>query len=210
MVLLDAGRCCPDDLPAHAHADTLAVEVSDGPCRLVVNSGTYAYQDANWRNRLRGTAAHSTLTVDDLDSAEVFGVFRLGRRPRRVSAEREGWEVSASHDGYRHLGVVHRRTISLGPDGLAGEDVVEGAAGRRLTARFHLHPDLSATVLDAGADLAAAGRRWRFACEGARLSLAEGVYSPRFGEMRPTAVLIAEIAVAAEVSRLAWSFRRDG
>ncbi len=208
VAILDAGRCCPDDLPAHAHADTLSFELSDGPCRLVVNSGTYAYHDPLWRNRLRGTAAASTVTVDDGDSAEVFGVFRLGRRPRRVVAEREGWEVSASHDGYRHLGVLHRRTLSLGPDGLAGEDVVEGAAGRRLTARFHLHPAVAAELDADGARLAVGDRAWRFACDGGRLALADGVYSPRFGVLHRGRVLVAEIGLAAVVSRLAWRFRR--
>jgi len=92
VVIMDAGRCCPDDLPAHAHADTLAFEMSVGGNRLVVNCGTYAYQDAAWRNRLRGTAAHSTVTIDGLDSAEVYGAFRLGRRPRKVTAVRHGAE----------------------------------------------------------------------------------------------------------------------
>jgi uncharacterized heparinase superfamily protein len=211
VVLVDSGRCCPDVLPAHAHADTLSVELSDGPERLVVNSGTYAYQDPLWRNRLRGTAAASTLMVDDLDSAEVFGVFRLGRRPRRVMAEREGWEVSACHDGYRHLGVVHRRTVSLGPDGLVGEDVVEGAAGRRLTARFHLHPDVSAELDgDAARLVTACGHVWRFSCAGGRLALADGAYSPRFGVLRAGRVLVAEIGLAQPVSRLTWRFRREG
>ncbi len=209
VVILDAGRCCPDDLPAHAHADTLSFELSDGPCRLVVNSGTYAYQDPVWRNRLRGTAAHSTLTVDELDSAEVFGVFRLGRRPRRVEAKRNGWEISASHDGYRHLGIIHRRTVSLGSDGLAGEDVVEGAGGRRLAARFHLHPDLTVAFDPAGATLSAAGRRWRVTCEGGRLSLAGGVYSPHFGILRPAHCLVLDIGTAAEVSRLTWRIYRE-
>ena len=85
LVLMDAGSCCPDDLPAHAHADTLSFELSAGSQRIVVNCGTYAYQDATWRNRLRGTAAHSTLSVDDENSAEVYDVFRVGRRPRVVA-----------------------------------------------------------------------------------------------------------------------------
>ena len=88
VAVVDTGRCCPDGLPGHAHADTLAFEFSVAGARMVVNCGTYAYQDADWRNRLRGTAAHSTVEIDGADSAEVYGVFRLGRRPRDVEGRR--------------------------------------------------------------------------------------------------------------------------
>ena len=157
VVLFDTARAAPDDLPAHAHADMLSFELSDGPARIVVNGGTYAYQDAEWRNRLRGTAAHSTVIVDDLDSAEVFGAFRLGRRPREVtfngSQGHGGRTVVGRHDGYRHLGLVHRRRLKLSPDGseLSAEDRMEAydgtvPAGHRMTARFHLHPDVTASA----------------------------------------------------------------
>ena len=151
IVLFDAGMCCPDDLPAHAHADMLAFEMSTGTQRLIVNSGTYAYQDAAWRNRLRGTASHSTLTVADEDSAEVHGVFRLGSRPRDVGARREtgGLSVEGWHDGYRHRGWRHRRRLMLQAGGgrLDGEDVLEPTGTGRsgpVAVRFHLHPDVAA------------------------------------------------------------------
>lgn len=207
LVLFDTGRCCPDDLPAHAHADTLSFEFSDGAHRVVVNSGTYAYQDPAWRNRLRGTAAHSTVTVDGGDSAEVYGVFRLGRRPARVWSQRDGNRVVAGHDGWRHLGIVHRRSLALS-DGLAGEDVVEGAAGRRVTARFHLHPDVAAVAEGPSVVLRLpGGGGWRFTAEGGHVALSEGVYAPHFGVLRPTVTIVLDTAGAA-TTRLAWTFSR--
>lgn len=207
LVLMDAGRCCPDDLPAHAHADTLSFELSHGPRRLVVNCGTYAYQDPAWRHRLRGTAAHSTVTVDDLDSAEVFGVFRLGRRPRRVTAERDGNRLVTSHDGYRHLGIDHRRTVTLSEDGLslAGLDEVGGrVVGHRVAARFHLHPDVIPTVRAFTVDL---GGGWSFTVLGGIIMLEDDVHAPRFHDMRASRCILVKAIGGPGERRLEWEFR---
>lgn len=208
LVLFDAGLCCPDDLPAHAHADAMSFEMSDGTDRIIVNSGTYAYQDAYWRNRLRGTAAHSTLTIDDMDSAEIYGVFRLGRRPRKVESIRSGNEVTASHDGWRHLGVCHHRTIRLGVDGLAGEDIIKGAAGRSAIVRFHLHPGLE--VCRQGETVVMtlpSGRKWRCDAAGADLTLEPGHYSPTFGVLKPNLHIKVTAAIPFdEPFHIRWCF----
>ncbi|NBX86207.1 MAG: hypothetical protein EBQ80_03060, partial [Proteobacteria bacterium] len=128
-VVMDGGVVGPDSNPGHAHADTLSFELCCGRERVVVNCGTYAYQHA-LRNVLRGTAAHSAVVVDGVNSAEVWGSFRVGRRPREVRLERRGQAVGevaleGAHDGYRHLGVLCQRKILLAGDGsrVQGEDV---------------------------------------------------------------------------------------
>jgi len=217
LVLMDAGPCCPDDLPAHAHADTLSFEFSHLSQRLVVNCGTYAYQDAAWRNRLRGTAAHSTVGVDSEDSAEVYGTFRLGRRPRKVSATRHldalGISVIGHHDGYRHLGLIHHRSISLAGDGrqLTGEDHLEGpgtAVGRVFTARFHLHPHVAADQRQDGAvDLRLPdGSAWRFKAPGEKTHLEESVYAPHFNKMTKSQQIVITILSTGEDIIINWKF----
>lgn len=126
VVIFDAGLCCPDHLTAHAHADCLSFEMSVGQQRVIVNGGTYAYQDPKWRNHFRGTAAHSTILVNNEDCAEVFGTFRLGRRPRKVELFRDGDWIVGRHDGYRHLGVTVERRLRLTGKGLEGVDRVSG------------------------------------------------------------------------------------
>ncbi|ARJ66560.1 hypothetical protein WV31_13220 [Magnetospirillum sp. ME-1] len=204
LVLLDGGRCCPDSLPAHAHADCLSFEMSLDGERVVVNSGTYAYQDSRWRPWFRGTAAHSTVQVGEEDSAELFGVFRLGRRPRRVSLEVDGLEARASHDGYAHRGIVHRRVWRLDEDGLAGEDVLDGPAAVAV-ARFHLDPGVEARAEGDGVALrTAAGRVLRFSAGRAAISVVEGVYAPAFGVMQSTRTLVAPLAGNRLDWRLDW------
>ena len=197
-------------LPAHAHADTLSFELSRAGQRIVVNCGTYAYQDAAWRNRLRGTASHSTVSVDGRDSAEVFATFRLGRRPRRVTAERRGLAVTARHDGYRHLGVEHARALSLEDGGrrLVGEDRLEGEVlGRTMTARFHLHPDVRAEAGGGRVRLELpGGGAWTFEGGPGRPRLEPSVWAPRFHEMVESRQIVLAAGAGA---RLAWSFRQD-
>ena len=218
LVLMDAGPCCPDDLPAHAHADTLSFEFSHLSRRLVVNCGTYAYQDAVWRNRLRGTASHSTVCVDGEDSAEVYGTFRLGRRPRQARATRHqdasDIRVVGCHDGYRHLGLIHHRSLALAGDGrrLAGEDRLEGpgaTADHRVTARFHLHPDVAADHRQDGAvDLRLpGGGAWRFEAPGEEVRLEESVYAPHFNEMTESRQIVIEKPSGGRDCVIGWGFR---
>jgi uncharacterized heparinase superfamily protein len=213
-LIFDAGACCPDDLPAHAHADMLSFEFSDGPHRIIVNCGTYTYQDQKWRNLLRGTAAHSTITVDDEDSAEVYDVFRLGRRPRRISVANDGGAIIASHDGYAEtLGVIHRRRIEQKPGIFYGEDWIEGMGvnGRTVTARFHLHPDVVVEGGSGGELRLKAGDscRWLFRYDGGTLSIGPSIYSPRFHVMKQTKLMMLETTAEAGGARLSWSFSRD-
>ena len=217
-VILDAGRCCPDDLPAHAHGDALAFEMSVGDQRLVVNCGTYAYQDPTWRNRLRGTACHSTAAVDDMDSAEVHGTFRLGRRPRDVGAtfsrEKGKQVVAAHHDGYRHLGWRHERRLTLEAGGtvLAGVDTMVPVRarprGQRLRVRFHLHPDVSVTVDGAAARLQLSESTWRLETPDTGARLEPSAYAPRFYEMRDTNQVVLERSLSRASTTLRWRLRR--
>jgi uncharacterized heparinase superfamily protein len=139
VAIFDAGPCCPDHLTAHAHADTLSFELSIGTQRVIGNSGTYAYQDREWRDKLRGTAAHSTIEVNGENSAELFDTFRVGRRPSSVELFKDGDWIVGRHDGYRHLGILHERRLKLSGAGLEGEDRLIGPP---LPARiaFLIHP----------------------------------------------------------------------
>lgn len=218
LVLADAGPCCPDDLPGHAHADILSFELSDGPHRLIVNSGTYAYQDAQWRNRLRGTGAHSTVEVDGQDSAEVYGEFRLGRRPRRIGAHRviaETDTLAAHHDGYRHLGLAHARRLSLSSDGrvLEGQDRIErlkpSTTSHTVTARFHLHPDVVAIAEGGAIRLRAKiGPTWRFEATGETIALEPSVYAPHFYEMRESLQIVLRKTLDGPDCVFFWRFTR--
>uniref|UniRef100_A0A7C4PIP9 Alginate lyase family protein n=1 Tax=Anaerolinea thermolimosa TaxID=229919 RepID=A0A7C4PIP9_9CHLR len=116
-LIFDAGKVCPEYLPAHAHADMLTYELTINHCRIVVDSGVFQYQAGKWRDYFRATRAHNTVEVENCNQSEVWGSFRVARRARpvRASCKRQGscLILDVRHDGYRRLKVpvVHRRIL---------------------------------------------------------------------------------------------------
>jgi uncharacterized heparinase superfamily protein len=191
VALVDAGAPAAAGLDRFAHAGTLSLEFSAGRERIIVNCGAAPAAGAGWRDALRATAAHSTLTIADVSSAELRET-GLGRRPGRVAAQRQEaagahW-LEASHDGWQALfGAIHHRRIYLSESGedLRGEDDIEAAQPQPFIIRFHLHPSVTASLQnDNGAVLlrTASGQGWRLRAEGARISVEESVY---FGQAEP-------------------------
>jgi len=211
LAVVDCGPCCPDDLPAHAHADTLSFEFSLGSNPVVVNGGTFAYQDPHWRNVFRGTPAHSTVAVDDGDSAEVYGAFRLGRRPHCFEAVGDGAGFEGAFDGWSRLGLIHRRGLTLTAAGLEGRDRLErkrGRGGRIMTARFLLHPSVTARLTEGGVALTLAdGSGLDFTAEGGAVTLAPGLWSPRFHEKSETVCIRVDAPLDAGAG-ISWRFTR--
>lgn len=223
LVLFDAGKVGPDENPGHAHADTLSFEMSVGRERVIVNGGTYAYQNV-LRNSFRSTPAHSTVSLEGSDSAEVWGGFRVGRRPDVVTMAYQGVEgsvpggeiwVEGTHDGYRNLAVIHRRKLVLAGDGsrLRGEDQVSflGRKRARVRAHFHLHPDMRVRLMsDTVAELETlAGVRLTFTVDGGRLDIKDSRYAPEFGTLITTRQMIIHGKVTGTTCRLSWQFVRD-
>lgn len=208
VALLDVAPIGPDHQPGHAHADTLSFELSLHGRRLVVNSGTSLYDDGPERRRQRGTAAHSTVQVDDADSSQVWGGFRVARRARpfdlRLERGADTLRVSCAHDGYRRLPgrPVHRRTWSLSARELRVHDTVEGRFTTAV-AHFHLHP--AATPLPGPAPEAGELRptvAWRALRGMARLSA--GSYHPEMGLCLPNHCLAVTLAEGACAVRFSW------
>jgi uncharacterized heparinase superfamily protein len=191
LLLVDAGLPAAPGLDRFAHAGTLAFEFSVGRERLVVNCGAAPAAANEWRDALRATAAHSTLIIADVSSAEVRET-GLGRRPTEVHAVRQEangahW-LEASHDGWGKLfGAVHHRRLYLSESGedLRGEDMIEAEQPQPFIIRFHLHPSVTASLQqDNGAVLLRlpSGQGWRLRAEGAAISIEESVY---FGLAEP-------------------------
>lgn len=145
-VLADVGLPCPDDLPAHAHADTLSFLLWYAGQPLFVETGTSTYATGPVRAAERSTAAHNTVVVDGHDSTEVWGAFRAGRRARvnlgpvHCDGATGPVRLTASHDGYRWLrgGPRHTRTWALDHETLRITDRITGTGEHRIEVLFHL------------------------------------------------------------------------
>jgi uncharacterized heparinase superfamily protein len=191
LLFMDAGAPVPPGLDRFAHAGTLGFEFSWGKERLIVNCGAAPALAGEWSAVLRGTAAHSTLTIADVSSSEVQAA-GLGRRPENVNVTRQDFGgvhwIEANHDGWSKLfGAVHHRRLGLAGNGeeLAGEDLIEAATPQPFTIRFHLHPNVTASLQqDSEAVLlrTQAGLGFRLRAEGAPIRVEESVY---FGQAEP-------------------------
>ena len=172
LAIMDTGTPASD---IHAHAGTLSFELCVGKQRVVGNMGMAPLRQQEWRQALKHTAAHSTVTAGNADS-----------QPRTVTVERQEEQgavwVNASHDGYLlSHGLMHKRRLHLDGQGtvLRGEDSVEGKAGVDVALRFHLDPSVQAALSgDAKAVLLklADGAGWRFRAKGALIEMESSAF----------------------------------
>jgi uncharacterized heparinase superfamily protein len=185
-LIMDCGAPAPHKLDRFAHAGTLAFELSVGRERMIVNCGAHPSAGDAWRDACRATAAHSTLTIADTNSAELKPE-GLGRRPETVEVSRQDSQqgafwLDASHDGYhRPFGAIHRRRLYMSESGedIRGEDAVEAAHPQPFAVRFHLHPGVDVSAQQDGEAVLLrlpSGGGWRLRVEGARIGIEESVY----------------------------------
>jgi uncharacterized heparinase superfamily protein len=185
VLIVDAGPPPPPGADRFAHAGTLGFEFSAGKERLIVNCGSAPASGAEWRDALRATDAHSTLIIAGVSSSEIREN-GLGRRPAHVTGQRQAaggahW-LEASHDGWGKLfGAVHHRRLYLSESGedLRGEDLIEAEQPQPFMIRFHLHPNVTASLQqDNEAVLLRlpSGQGWRLRADGTKITIEESVY----------------------------------
>ena len=218
LLIMDCGAPPPVEYDRHAHAGTLAFELSVGKERMIVNCGAHPGGDPAWRDAQRTTAAHSTVTVEDVNSAELLPAGGLGYRPAHAGAERREADgaiwIDARHDGYlRSFGLIHRRRLYVAPGGgdLRGEDTLDGPGERKFTVRFHLHPAVKASLVQEGSGVLLrlpGGAGWRFRAAGGVTSLQESVYLGSRGEVRRTEQIVVSSATQAGQGQVKWALTR--
>jgi len=128
-------------------ADTLnfVLQVHGKP--FLVDTGISTYEKNSLRDEERGTAAHNTVVVNGMNSSDVWGGFRVGKRARVKLKEEIGNTIVAEHNGYKHLGVVHRRSWEFGENRIWIKDKLLGST-HKATAVFHFHHSLNPVLSD--------------------------------------------------------------
>ncbi|MCZ6511773.1 MAG: heparinase II/III family protein [Alphaproteobacteria bacterium] len=228
IVLMDTGVPAPGQADASAHASTLAIEISIGRERIIVNCGARPGAREPWTQVQRSTAAHSTMIVDDTNSSDVLATSKAGRRPGNVAIDRNDengniW-LSASHDGYGPLfGVTHQRRLYIDASGedIRGEDsmVLEGDGKRPprgYALRFHLHPSVQASLVQNGSAVLLrppSGVGWRLVAEGGTVSLAESVYLGGNDEIRRSEQIVVSGVFDppdgdGAIARVKWALKK--
>ena len=147
-----------------AHADQLHVDLWWDGENIAMDPGTYRYTAPRpWMNGLAGTRFHNTIEINDQDQMRRAGRFlwlNWAAASPLASPPSDDKCLSAEHNGYRKLGVVHQRTIChLSPLSWTITDRIYSASRLPNTCKIGLHWLLP---------------NWDWNLEGDRLSLKKG------------------------------------
>ena len=229
IIVVDAAPPPGARLAKSGCASTLALEMSDGAQRIVVNCGgpgpVPTAIPSELIQALRTTAAHSTLILDDTNSTAILPDGTLGKGVADIvidrSEDNDCSRLEAAHDGYvKGFGLSHQRRLSLGNDGkeIRGEDRLIPKGRRKIreaapyAIRFHLAPGVEAAVTadGMGAILRSSGAPpWNFRCRGAMLQVEESLFIDGKEQLQPTVQLVVVGEVSSVGGEIAWQFRRS-
>lgn len=157
LLVFDHGPLGYLSIAAHGHADVLSVWLHINGRPVLVDAGTFLYHSGGaWRNHMRGTTAHNTLTLNGHDSSKITGAFNWSHKAKAsvisYKSDMNAWSIEAEHDGYaREFGAIHKRKIERqADDTIAITDQLCGNESELpVEIGFLVHPDLSIRQEDA-------------------------------------------------------------
>jgi len=227
VLIMDTGAAPSSLYSSEAHASALSFEFSSGACKIITNCGAAERHRADFRAASRLTAAHSALVYAGHSSALFLNgalASSLGKRiidgPRHVEvitqADPQGFTIRASHDGYRHARILHRRSLTLAPSGqqIIGLDEILPSKSQLSnlplsSLRFHLDPATRAQRSNDPTRLQivlADGNVWEFAIEHENPEIEESiVFADPSGPRRSL-----QIAVHTSAPEIRWSLTHLG
>ena len=209
-------------------ASTLAFELSYRGQRIVTNCGgaeaAGALVPARLEQGLRGTAAHSTLVLDNANSTAIHVRGGIGKGVSEVTLDRRtvrggATRIEASHDGYAaRYGLLHRRVLVLRDDGseLVGEDALVPTKGKGkrgqigYAVRFHLDHRIEAMAGSDGHGVLLQlpdGSHWQFRCH-EDVILEEGFRVDADARPRPARQIVVQGLASRGGASFAWTFKR--
>lgn len=196
LLVMDHGPVGFDPLAAHGHADALALwlHLDDQP--VFVDAGTYRYNASNgWRDWLRSTPAHNTLSIGTESQSLTAGDFNWKHKAQSELLTLDtgaDWRVEARHDGYlKRFGVVHHRCCQRVDGGVLVEDrLTPSNMGLDAVVGFLIHPALTVVPCRNGALISKDGRELVrvTSCTKApaACTIAPSVHAPAYNSLEPT------------------------
>ena len=213
-VHLDAAELGFLSIAAHGHADALSFVLHVDGHPVITDVGTYTYHtEPAWRSYFIGTLAHNTIRIDEQDQAKSTGptMWIQHYQPKVIHYETSDTKdvVIAEHNGYKRLGITHRRELSLDKGSnilrIVDNIVLDQPGDHTLDVPLHLHPRVTIDPDETGT--------YQLQVEGARpvvvrpdesltLSIVKGQkepllgwYSSSFQKKEPTSVLYGSVKI---------------
>ena len=134
--------CGPLGDGGHGHYDLLNIEISAHGRPLIVDPGRFTYDNSQWRHWFKGTAAHNTVCVDNVDQVpyrrgKPKWTLAQGRLCERLTAP--GFDMLCGEVRSSVYDAIHTRRIFF----INGEywlivDSLRGMVPHKFDLRFHL------------------------------------------------------------------------
>tara|TARA_B110000211_G_scaffold172165_1_gene194343 strand:- start:1240 stop:2811 length:1572 start_codon:yes stop_codon:yes gene_type:complete len=138
-VVMDVGQIAPSYQPGHSHADSLQFLLHFKRVPIIVDTGISTYEKNERRQLERSTESHNTVVLNKTNSSNVWSGFRVAERACVVIEEDNDVCLTASHNGYRKMGLIHRRSFSLEEGVFVIHDEVISKKQKVYLAEGHLH-----------------------------------------------------------------------
>jgi hypothetical protein len=178
---------------------------------IALDAGTFAYTAAEpWNNALATTAVHNTLMLDEREQMTRAGRFLWldWAQARVITRDPRPSRAPAEHNGYRRLGLTHRRHVEASrQEWLVRDQVLGDVSGHR--GRLHwLLPDWPWSIQGDILSLRSPRGKVRVQVAGQNLSLVragkrlagrvralptQGWASPTYGVKQPALALIVDL-----------------
>lgn len=147
-VFLDVGGISPSYQPAHSHSDTFSYELYVDKEPFIVEVGTSTYEKNKLRTEERSTQSHNTVQIGNKNQSEVWGGFRVARRAKIINIDEQKNKITASHDGYKKDGIIHKRQFVFDENEVVIKDFLLGKSSLKKKSYIHFYPKIKAVEIE--------------------------------------------------------------
>lgn len=214
---------CGNPVKENTFAGSLSFEFSYKKIKIIVNCGSPYINNKEWANAMKSTAAHSTLSIDGINSSDIF--FRENPKNSRLAKvwskknirNKCHW-IESAHSGYKNIfGLIHSRKIHIDSTNkiIRGQDYLSQTTKnyafipKKYFLRFHLHPSIE--VSTTGSKRKAIlklpdGCGWEFICSEPKIMVLESIYLGENEKNQKTNHLLISDSIIPE-KKIKWLFR---
>ena len=139
QILIDIGNVMASYQPGHSHADTFNFLLNYKGKEILVDSGISTYDNNKFRLIERSTDSHNTVSINNINSSDIWKSFRLSRRANVNIIYENNREISAEHDGYLFKNIKHNRTWSINNKSISIIDRLSNYKEKAFS-NLHFHP----------------------------------------------------------------------
>jgi len=189
-ILMDVGQIAPKYQPGHSHSDSLQFLLNYKNKPVIVDTGISTYEKNERRQLERSTGSHNTVTINDQNSSEVWGGFRVARRAKVSIFNETATLIEASHNGYRKLGFTHGRIFSIEENTFRIEDKIlqDGNKSCKANGYLHFHPD---TIIEIKGNSISINEELRLEISGAdQIELGDYKFAEGFNKIKAAKKLV--------------------